>query len=1527
MTETSASKSLRSRAEDFLRNVTVFKSTCEAIAGSSSHSGVFESVPRNANLLTNDESFQKALRALVYTLDPIAESLVSLVLDLNTFPAFRLASPLTSPSLPPSPLPPPALAPVPVPALPTTSPPPAKSPSLPTNFTPTFMPHPALPPSSSKPSSVSNSNPSSSSNSNPNSSSGPPSNTPATVAETPAKLLTPPKPASSGAAVKKKAPPASKKAAPAAKAAPPMASPGASGFGPRGGSAPGGPGDQRVDRDVSEIAPELVPDVMPPSDLLPKPLAWHGIVSKARAAGSVWDGLLEEDRKLPKARTLNLPVVLPHLAIGEKVSNEGPTSGKLCEDENALSSKAMDDGACSSPSSPVEAKAPFQFTPDYQILNELFFESAQRKQLAAEKSRSLADAAAMAAKQRHATILDPKRTQMMEIAIKGLSLPEDDFSLIEKAVLDINLGDLTAAATSAATGGCEGWTICADRAERLLSLIPSPDDKRQLDKLVASLVPDKSSTTSIGETINNLGGDTPVTEYLKRLSKADRFMYMLTKIPRLEKRLQSILTFLSFPRDSGQLADKLSRFSGHVLAALDPKNVSLLKPVLALLVKIGNYINWRSKRPLIYGVQASVLENLRQFKSVDNKKNLLRVLAEHVDDQWPLPPVNASARVDPGSTNESTVVSTTSCAGNVSGKGEGLRVFAWIAGLLEVADFSSEDVKRQVGVLQTRLADIRSELTTHLASDKRFVDFYSSFLARAEERLAFEDGRVKELTEKLLQFAALFGERTKNPAEAISVLKKVGSFGRDLAQVQKELLNEKEAIEKRRARGSFKLTRSPSFRLQSVASRTLLPDARLSTGHPLSHPSPNEAGAAPGSGSGSGALEAPRRRASSYWRRCTMPSDLESLSSTQRVIRSIKGQMRSDMIRNTNSVEPSGSAAVAGSYNKRHSLPSHSLPHPSPSTIRSDSHESITPTQASHVYPISSLPPPPQPPAHTPSQPPSHLPSHPPSQPPSRPLSQSAQKPKPALQSMPSRSPPERGYETASAGRVYHRGPRRVFQGDGPPPEGSEISSILSSPLRPNSPVESSERTPEASSPRSQGGGALSLGTRAAGATHEKGDMKERGEGRQDEGRLGGDISERVRQSLTGGPGVLRNPAFWPLNPTSSRSVGQDSHTRDYSPQSRGSRTSLPIRAGLSHQAVGYPGAVHPSPAKLSPREMDLLPLPSFESMDVQSQRFQPSKVQQAKRPSERDRRASLGFALPPDAGSQYTTAAIDAALRAQHPSPHRASPEPGASGSPEGPEGPPSASGPSGGLSTKLGWSRNGWLPGINSRFQTGPARLPIQSVRSAYSGRSMHNRGGQTLSLDADAMHTGDRFADRTPTHSHMHTPTHSDLPNSALRLSEDGGGGRVTQYPALSSRLSVPVSLNHHSAPRYDPSQRHEPLQRPEHLQWPEHSQRPRLLSSQVSQAHLMPSDRFRNEGQRAQMSDRVMPPRQLDEYRSAGAENARTAERRGIDRWDEFGYVSEGRSQTHRPDSSVNRYPNNSHNDYSYGPKYNARIGKS
>ncbi|XP_070778577.1 formin-like protein 1 [Enoplosus armatus] len=118
---------------------------------------------------------------------------------------------------------------------------------------------------------------------------------------------------------------------------------------------------------------------------------------------------------------------------------------------------------------------------------------------------------------------------------------------------------------------------------------------------------------------------------LEELTNEDQFILRFGKIPRLQKRINTLTFMGNFPETVKRLQPQLNSI---ISASMSIKSSTKLKKILEIVLAFGNYMN-SSKRGAAYGFRLQSLDLLLETKSTDRSQTLLHFITSIIQEKYP----------------------------------------------------------------------------------------------------------------------------------------------------------------------------------------------------------------------------------------------------------------------------------------------------------------------------------------------------------------------------------------------------------------------------------------------------------------------------------------------------------------------------------------------------------------------------------------------------------------------------------------------------------------------------------------------------------------------------------------------------------------------------------------------------------------------------------------------------------------------------------------------------------------------------
>jgi len=116
------------------------------------------------------------------------------------------------------------------------------------------------------------------------------------------------------------------------------------------------------------------------------------------------------------------------------------------------------------------------------------------------------------------------------------------------------------------------------------------------------------------------------------LATVEKFFLLLCKIPNITTRLASMYYCVTFDNQLKYIKNQLEPVEAAVKEVRDCKNV---RTILAIVLKLGNFLNGGTRTGDASGFRLTCLEKLKSIKSVDGKTTLLHYLVYHLRKSCP----------------------------------------------------------------------------------------------------------------------------------------------------------------------------------------------------------------------------------------------------------------------------------------------------------------------------------------------------------------------------------------------------------------------------------------------------------------------------------------------------------------------------------------------------------------------------------------------------------------------------------------------------------------------------------------------------------------------------------------------------------------------------------------------------------------------------------------------------------------------------------------------------------------------------
>lgn len=112
-------------------------------------------------------------------------------------------------------------------------------------------------------------------------------------------------------------------------------------------------------------------------------------------------------------------------------------------------------------------------------------------------------------------------------------------------------------------------------------------------------------------------------------SQGDAFLMALLDVPLLTERLHTLLVMGTFEEETAELEPQLRDL---LHASKTARHNNSFHKLLEVVLLVGNYMNASNNQKGAFGFKLTVLDKLKNTKTVDNKGNLLHFIATLVED-------------------------------------------------------------------------------------------------------------------------------------------------------------------------------------------------------------------------------------------------------------------------------------------------------------------------------------------------------------------------------------------------------------------------------------------------------------------------------------------------------------------------------------------------------------------------------------------------------------------------------------------------------------------------------------------------------------------------------------------------------------------------------------------------------------------------------------------------------------------------------------------------------------------------------
>ncbi|OII73579.1 uncharacterized protein cubi_03377 [Cryptosporidium ubiquitum] len=212
---------------------------------------------------------------------------------------------------------------------------------------------------------------------------------------------------------------------------------------------------------------------------------------------------------------------------------------------------------------------------------------------------------------KYRVVLDSKRSQNIEIALKALQLFDCNNEL------DLSpIKDMLGYTKQGLMGGIDAFLkgVSKERLKILLDLYPTPDEIQLLNSIKEE-------------------GDNSALP----LRSSELFIMNILSLNRFKIRAQCVLAMKTFEEEYQSCLERLIKLEDaaiHIRSSLEKGGI--LRQILQLILKIGNFLNHGTNRGNSCGFRFHSIELLKNVKSNNSKSNLLKyiskVVYEHSED-------------------------------------------------------------------------------------------------------------------------------------------------------------------------------------------------------------------------------------------------------------------------------------------------------------------------------------------------------------------------------------------------------------------------------------------------------------------------------------------------------------------------------------------------------------------------------------------------------------------------------------------------------------------------------------------------------------------------------------------------------------------------------------------------------------------------------------------------------------------------------------------------------------------------------
>lgn len=223
---------------------------------------------------------------------------------------------------------------------------------------------------------------------------------------------------------------------------------------------------------------------------------------------------------------------------------------------------------------------------------------------------------------------------------------------------------------------------------------------------------------------------------IKNLSEEDQFLFALSKVERLQQKL-NIMSFIANFNDTYR--NLLPQINAVSSASYSIKQSKKLKKILEVVLAFGNYMN-SSKRGPVYGFKLQSLESLLETKTADKKQTLLNFIVQTINDRF-----KDIKNFD----SELTFID-------------------------KAAAVSLENVQFDMSELSKGMISTRKEHDLRMQSQNMDSQLLKNFLGKAESQFSELNNKYKNSQEQFQQCVEYFGEtpRSQSPSSFFTIFVK-----------------------------------------------------------------------------------------------------------------------------------------------------------------------------------------------------------------------------------------------------------------------------------------------------------------------------------------------------------------------------------------------------------------------------------------------------------------------------------------------------------------------------------------------------------------------------------------------------------------------------------------------------------------------------------------------------------------------------------------------------------------------------------